>query len=92
MSRPTPNAVRRARGWRPVRYLPEHRLVAALYGLGKSRDEIARATGYSPWHVSRITGMPEAKAEAERIAGALMRALTEQRVERFLEVLKGTNR
>jgi len=65
---PIPLEIRRQRGFRPKSFLPEHRFVAALYAIGKTREEIAEETGYSVWHISRILGMPATVTEVDRIS------------------------
>lgn len=61
-------AERRRRGFRPVAYNTKHRIVACLHACGARRASIARAVGYSRWHVSRILGMVEAQRDVDRIS------------------------
>jgi len=65
---PTPLLVRRARGFQPCRYTERHRAVIRLLMEGKTRAQIAHATGYSVSHISRISQMAQARRDiAENI-------------------------
>ncbi len=70
---------RRERGFRPAQFSARHRVVAILFGLGKTREEVARETGYSLSHVSRIARMPEAREEIVRTSARLAQTLTQDR-------------
>lgn len=61
---------RRSRGFRPQRYSERHEQVALLLAYGRSRDDIARLTGYSRTHVSRISRMPTVRREVARLLTA----------------------
>lgn len=52
---------RRAVGFLPRVYNDRHRLVATLFMLGFSRQDIAAIVGYSVGHVSRIGKMPQTR-------------------------------
>ena len=67
-----------------MRFTPLHRVVARLRAVGLTRPAVAQATGLSVWHVSRITGMPEAKVEMERTAEQLGAAIVELALARLL--------
>jgi hypothetical protein len=49
-----------------------------LITLGFRRDEVARWTGYSPSHISRICHMPEAEREAEEFGKRLVLHFTDE--------------
>ena len=63
LAMPCPLTVRRERAFRPTRYTERHRHVARLLVIGRTRQQIAAATGYSVAHVSRITAMPQVREE-----------------------------
>jgi len=81
---PTPLAVRRERRFRPINYTARHRLVVQLYALGKRREEIAKATGLSVWHISRVLGMTEARADSESMQTWLGQQIVELATRRLL--------
>jgi hypothetical protein len=72
---PVPLDARRDRRFRPVRLTERHRLVAMMRALGKRRDEIAAATGYTPSHVSRVAHMPAVREEVARLSATVARTL-----------------
>lgn len=67
---PNTLTVRRDRAFRPTRYSERHAQVAALLAAGLRRREVARITGYSCSHVSRIARMPEARRDIIEHLGA----------------------
>lgn len=81
---PSTLPVRRANGFRPATYSERHEHVAVLLASGLPRDDIARLTGYSSSHVSRISRMPDVRhavihqitADAVSMLDALIRRLT----------------
>jgi uncharacterized protein YerC len=72
---PSALSTRRERGFRPQSCSVRHRLVADLLSQGKKRTEIARVTGYSLAHLSRIRAMPAVRRE---VASLLARRFQEQ--------------
>ena len=79
---PTTLAVRRKRQFRPVSFTARHRLVAKLRAIGKSRNEISRATGYSCSHISRIATMRQAIKLQEAVDRQVEAALIERLLSR----------
>lgn len=58
---PSPLSNRRANRFRPRTYSARHEQVALLLASGTPRQDIARVTGYSRTHISRIERMPEVR-------------------------------
>jgi hypothetical protein len=81
---PTPHEVRRQRGFRPIHYSHRHKLVAVLRALGRTRPEICKLTGFSPWHVSRVAGMEAARRDSTLVNAGLEQALIDMTVKRLV--------
>lgn len=77
-------STRRERGFRPLRYTPRHRLAVMMYAQGKSRGEIARHTGYSVSHISRIIGMEEARKDIDRAIKELRETVLAQMIAELI--------
>lgn len=89
---PTDLQARRERDFRPMEFTSRHRMVAVLLGLGKTREEIASETGYSPSHVSRIARMPEAREEITRASARLAQSLIVDRAAELSAAASSTQR
>src|SRR5688572_21672651 len=80
---PSSPSLRRELGFRPEKFSRRHAEVIRLLLAGRTRKEIAFATGYSLTHISRIRAMPQAiniiarmfTSQAIEIANAMTDAL-----------------